>query len=311
MPAAGKKKSLRWLWVLLILLAVGVLFCGIAVLVIAKWGSISSYTGNVLSALLAKPISTPQIVKQTVVVTTIPESVAKVSPTEVGEAPRATLAPTLDKVDKLSTAVAQLAEVVVKQATVTVTESVSSLITSTVAIIGAIQYPPIVAPDPKRQPVFPYAPFAERPALAAYEEPFEDGDYFEAGFGDVDLPQYYYRIVTAGKIRISELGVDCTAEGNRGCALVIINHYGPTAMWRDVEVDNGFTVAGLVFDMENPEKVTLAAQALIDHVIYRMTVKPNPGANCSTIDGCPSVEWHVVIVGDGKPVAHWNGLFRR
>lgn len=187
----------------------------------------------------------------------------------------------------------------------------TQVVTGTAQITGTIQYPSIVAPDPNRQQVFPDVPFQGRTALCAYETPFEDGDYFETGFGDIDLPQYYYRIITAGKIKIPELGIDCEGSAGKGCAVVLVSHYGPTAMWRRSEVDNGFTVAGQVFDMGSPEKVTLVAQTLVDHVVYRMTVKPNPGANCSTIDGCPSVEWYVVVIGDGKPVALGGGLFRR
>ncbi len=177
-------------------------------------------------------------------------------------------------------------------------------------VVAAV-LPTVTTPDPRRQKVFPDVPHQGRPALVGYERPFEDGDYFETGVGDIDLPQWYYRVITAGKIRIPQLGIDCEGSANKGCSLILINQYGLTAIWRRAEVDNGFTVAGRVFDMSTPEKVTLAAQALLDHVIYRMTVQPNDGANCSILDGCPSVEWHVVVIGDGKPVAHWFGLFRR
>jgi len=94
-------------------------------------------------------------------------------------------------------------------------------------------------------------------------------------------------------------------------------------MFRNSIVDNGFTVAGLVFDMGDAdgvnlkgmtaaEKVSLAAQTLLDHYVYRMTYRPlNDGANCGTLDACPEVEWHVVIVGNGENQVHWTGIFRR
>ncbi|MFC1625067.1 hypothetical protein ACFL15_01705 [Patescibacteria group bacterium] len=183
----------------------------------------------------------------------------------------------------------------------------------------ALAYPKLVVPDPNRQPAFPDVD----PKIARYEEPFEDGDYFEDAHGDIDLPQYYFRVMTAGEIKIAELGVDCQGSDKRGCAAILINHFGKTAMFRDSVVDNGFTVAGFVFDMGDEdglnlkgmsaaEKVSLAAQTLLDHYIYRMTYQPiNDGANCGTIDACPEVEWHVVIVGNGEPQVHWTGLFQR
>jgi hypothetical protein len=62
--------------------------------------------------------------------------------------------------------------------------------------------------------------------------------------------------------------------------------------------------------MGSPDKVTLAAQALLDHYVLRMTGSED-GANCGVIDACPTVEWHVVVVGNGEGQVHWTGLFRR
>ena len=53
--------------------------------------------------------------------------------------------------------------------------------------------------------------------------------------------------------------------------VLVINHYGDTTMYRDDTVDNGFTVAGRVFDMSSPDKVSLVAQSLLDHFVGRMT----------------------------------------
>jgi hypothetical protein len=184
-------------------------------------------------------------------------------------------------------------------------------IVETVSNTGdASGYPNLLTPDYSRQPVFPDVAFGDRPALVAYESPFEDGDYFEDSKGDVDLPQFYYRVMTAGTIKIQQLGVSCVSTETKGCLVILINHFGPTSMFRNAVVDNGFTIAGRVWDMSSPELVTLAGQALVDHYVGRMTVEPD-GANCGTIDACESVEWHVVVVGNGESQAHWQGEYLR
>lgn len=175
---------------------------------------------------------------------------------------------------------------------------------------GALAYPDIMNPDPLREPLFPNVPKGERPALAAYESPFEDGDYFEDAHGDIDLPQYYFRTMTAGEIKIDELGIDCQATDERGCLVIILNHFGETAMFRGAIVDNGATDAGRAFDLSTPEKVTETSQALLDHKIGRMT-ESEDGANCGTIGACKEVEWHVVVVGNGEAQAHWTGIYAR
>lgn len=174
----------------------------------------------------------------------------------------------------------------------------------------ALDYPSLIGPDYSRQPVFPDVAFGDRPALVAYESPFEDGDYFEDSKGDVDLPQFYHRVMTAGTIKISQLGISCVSTRTKGCLVILINHFGPTSMFRNTTVDNGFTIAGRVWDMSSPELVTLTGQALVDHYVGRMTVEPD-GANCGVIDACESVEWHVVVVGNGKVQVHWQGEYFR
>jgi hypothetical protein len=175
---------------------------------------------------------------------------------------------------------------------------------------GSLDYPGFIYPDPSREPVFPDVPKGNRPAQVAYETPFESGDYFQTGHGDIDVPQYYYRVVTAGTIKIPQLGIDCVATPEKGCAVIIINHFGDTEMFRDTEVDNGFTVAGRVFDMSTPDKVTTAGQALLDHYMGRMTESAD-GANCSTIGACPSVEYYVAITGNGQLQMLTGGIYQR
>jgi len=172
-------------------------------------------------------------------------------------------------------------------------------------------YPALEKPDPVRQVSFPDVPFEDRPALVAYESPFEDGDFCDNTPCDVDVPQYYYRVMTAGQITIPDLGINCVATQEKGCAAIIINHFGPTVMYRENNIiDHGFTVAGRIWDMSSPDLVTLTAQALVDHYMYRMT-QVEDGANCSTIDACKSVQWDVVIVGNDEKQIHWSGIFFR
>ena len=185
--------------------------------------------------------------------------------------------------------------------------------TSTVTeLVNTRAYPKIVAPDQNRQVVFPNEPCGSQPALAEYGLSWEDGDYFEDAHGDVDVPEWHYRYMTAGKIEISQLGISCIGGMDKVCAVLLINESGPTLMYRDAVVDNGFTIAGFVWDMESVDKVSLAAQRLLDQISFRTTVLvPNPGSNCSTVKACKEMDWHVVVLIDGKIVGHWTGLYKR
>ncbi|RLC31441.1 hypothetical protein DRH13_03040 [Candidatus Woesebacteria bacterium] len=176
--------------------------------------------------------------------------------------------------------------------------------------VDALDYPEIVAPNASRQVIFPDVPREGKPALAAYESPFEDGDYCDNTPCGMDVPQYYYRVMTAGEVTIPKLNVSCVATSTKGCLVIVINHFGPTAMFRGNTIDHGFTIAGRVWNMERPVNVSVVSQALLDHYVYRMSTVPY-GANCSTIDACETVEWHLVVIGDGESQAHWSGLFRR
>lgn len=174
----------------------------------------------------------------------------------------------------------------------------------------ALNYPMILGPDVSAQILFPDVPCGDQPPLMAYESPFEDGDYCPSVVCDFDVPQYYWRVFTAGKIVVDDFGVDCIATAVKGCGLIVINHFGPTSMWRDATIDNGFTVAGRVFDMSSPDLVTLVSQVALNHVTYRMTLIED-GANCSVITACQQFEWHIVIVGNGEMMVHWFGIYTR
>jgi hypothetical protein len=175
----------------------------------------------------------------------------------------------------------------------------------------SLNYPEIIKPNPSQQVVFPNVEHNGKEPLVEYGESFESGDYFQTGEGDIDLPQYHYRVMTAGEVNIEGLGVECEGNENTGCLVILVNHFGETAMFRDAKVDNGFTVAGRVWDMSTPEKVTEASQALLNHYTGRMIESDNQGANCGTIDGCEKINWHVVVVGNGQKQAHWAGFYKR
>lgn len=172
----------------------------------------------------------------------------------------------------------------------------------------SLAYPSIIAPDPSRMKVFPDVPTEGHKALVAYESPYEDGDYFEDCHGDVDLPQFNYRVITAGHVKIPELDIDVTGDDDTGVAVILINHFGETAMFRNSEADNGFTIAGRVFDMSKPEQVTEAGQGLLDHYMGRMT-ESEDGANCGVIEACNDVKYVVAVVGNGELQAKWEGTY--
>jgi hypothetical protein len=184
----------------------------------------------------------------------------------------------------------------------------------------SLAYPDMKAADPSRSGTdFPDDVVNGVKPLVGYDVSFQNGDYFQNCNGDTDVPQYYWRVETTGYFYIPKSDdtpedIVCMAAEHKGCALIYINHFGPTMKINDVYDDNGFTVAGQVWDMSQPQNVTAAAQTLVDHYVYRMIFGDgvairNDAANCSVIEGCQSVEWHVVVYGNGKLQKHWTGLF--
>lgn len=265
---------------------------------------LAAFTGSVTGSLVGRVFfslsPTPdirQLVNQAVATAMAGDSTAGSAATEPTAAVTAAATATATAA---VTSTAQPTPAATAEVVVTAGTSVSEVFRAQ----GSLEYPALTAPDASKWLVFPNE-------LVRYEAPFEDGDYFETGHGDIDLPQYYFRVITAGEIEIPQLGISCIATPEKGCAVILINHFGETVMFRNTVVDNGFTVAGLVFDMSTPEKVvTEVAQALLSHYMFRMTMT-SEGANCGTVTACESVEWHVVVVGNGKVQVHWTGLFRR
>lgn len=193
------------------------------------------------------------------------------------------------------------------------TTSTVTLPTATVSATSfndSLIYNDLLAPNPDREPVFPNVPKGDRKALVAYEQPFEDGDYCEDNQCDVDIPQYYYRVLTAGQITIPQANINCLSDDETGCLTIFINHFGNTLILRNVNIDNGFTVAGRIFDMSEPKMVSSVAQALLDHYVGRMTQNQD-GANCGTINACKAVQWHVIVFGNGKVQTQLQGVYTR
>lgn len=171
--------------------------------------------------------------------------------------------------------------------------------------IGQIQ-----APNPARAPAFPDVAQNGLPPQVEYVPSSANWDVWQTGKGELDVPQYHYKLFTARKIELDQLGINMESSGKKGCLAIVINYFGDTAAYKNTTVENGFTVAGRVWDMSTPDKMVTAAQALLDHQTGQMVNSPN-GANCSTIDACKQVEWHVVVIGGGKPVVHWAGLYTK
>lgn len=198
--------------------------------------------------------------------------------------------------------------------------AVSEKIKTSFTAPDSLAYPDMIAADPNRSgPLFPDTNAYGHEPRAGYDVSFQNGDYFQDCTGDTDVPQYYWRVETTGyfwipKSQNTPEDIVCMASEKKGCALIYINHFGPTMKINGVYDDNGFTVAGPTWDLSTPDKVTSTAQDLVDHYVYRMIYGDaasgrNDGTNCGVIDGCNSVEWHVVVYGNGELQKHWTGLY--
>lgn len=190
----------------------------------------------------------------------------------------------------------------------------------TTGAVDYLHYPEMEPADPNRSgELFPDENLYGEEPRAGYEESWENNDYFEDCFGDTDVPQYNWRVVTTGYFWIpadeqTPEDIVCMATETKGCALIYINHYGPTMKVNGVYADNGFTVAGPTWDLSTPDKVTATAGDLVDHYVYRMIYadgsdERNDGTNCGVVEGCYSVEWHVVVYGNNVLLKHWAGTY--
>lgn len=114
---------------------------------------------------------------------------------------------------------------------------------------------------------------------------------------DVNTAAMHYRLIS-GDYTIPNVD-SCKATDGQGCAIAIFNVGNVTAMWRDSNVDYGFTVTGRYW---NGDAMATTVWALGSNTVYNMTVADsvNPGANCSVPDGCESVRFMWVVTSGNQ-----------
>jgi hypothetical protein len=120
---------------------------------------------------------------------------------------------------------------------------------------------------------------------------------------DLVVPPWHYRLVTGN---YQFLDRTCGAEGV-GCLLLVINVMDKTYTWRDVIIDNGFTVPGRYWD---GDKLEWATWGLVSHASANMLNMPtmasedkvlnagdpgNAGGNCGDVNGCQTIDATVVV----------------
>lgn len=278
---------------------------------------------------VTKVVEVTRVVEKTVVVQATPVP-ATPTPTKV-------VTPTPDRVDKLSTVVAQLSAQLAGgsvqaqavqpiTATMPVTVSASSLVTTTGQVTGTV---PITAtmvvsqgawtisyflgatqemgnwkfqnPDPKIWKVFPNVDNDVYKATDGVEYGMAESIYCQQGLKcDVIVAARHYRLITGDYDTV--FGKCAYGNNGAGCALLIVNVGDQTVVWRDQMVDAGFTVTGRYW---NGGKLDQAIWAVGSHAAYNMlnlsSDKTNAGANCSSPAGCPKVKVTFVVVS-GKEI---------
>lgn len=120
---------------------------------------------------------------------------------------------------------------------------------------------------------------------------------------DAPVPAWHYRLITGN---YEFLGQKCGTEG-QSCLLIFLNVGDTTYTWKNLIVDNGFTVPGRYW---NGDALEWATWGLVSHASANMLNMPtmaseqkvlnsgnpgNAGANCSKPNGCKSVEATVVV----------------
>lgn len=125
---------------------------------------------------------------------------------------------------------------------------------------------------------------------------------------DFVVPAWHYRLITAD---YTFQGMECrnTDDSQKGCLLLLINVMDKSYTWRNQIADNGFTVAGRYWDGDRLEwgvwgLVSHTSANMLNMRTYRNPLQgdvlnsgdgANAGANCGTVEGCPSVDATVVI----------------
>jgi hypothetical protein len=128
---------------------------------------------------------------------------------------------------------------------------------------------------------------------------------------DLVVPPWHYRLVTGN---YQFLDRTCGSEGV-GCLLLVINVMDKTYTWRDVIVDNGFTVPGRYWD---GDKLEWATWGLVSHSSANMLNMPtlasedkvlnagdpgNAGGNCGNVNGCDTIDATVVVHAGDRVLA--------
>jgi hypothetical protein len=128
---------------------------------------------------------------------------------------------------------------------------------------------------------------------------------------DLVIPPWHYRLVTGN---YSFLGRTCGADG-MGCLLLVINVMDKTYTWRNVTIDNGFTVPGRYWDGDHLDE---AVWGLVSHAAANMLNMPtmasedkvlnagdpgNAGGNCGDVNGCGIIDAFVVVHAGDRVLA--------
>lgn len=138
----------------------------------------------------------------------------------------------------------------------------------------------------------------------------------ESAFGqlnkkvDVNTAALAYRLIT-GDYMIP--GIDqCSGDvGLSGCGIMLVNVGDVTSMFRNSEVDYGFTVTGRYW---NGDAMPKTVWALLSHTAYNMLNfggGVNAGANCSVAAGCKNLRLTFAILSGNELLMKGTTLVRK
>lgn len=153
---------------------------------------------------------------------------------------------------------------------------------------------------------------AEKPAPWGAEYGMAESPYCENHPCDFVVSSLHYRLVTGD---YSFMGNECYGDKKKGCLLLVYNVHNETVIFRDQDVDNGFTVHGRYWDGNILEVATLG---LVSHAsanmlgmqtyarageILNFGEGTNAGSNCGNPEGCGSVDVLVVVASGDRILA--------
>jgi hypothetical protein len=153
----------------------------------------------------------------------------------------------------------------------------------------------------------------ERPAPWGAEYGEDESPFCENHPCDIVVSSLHYRLVTGD---YAFLGQECYGDKKKGCLLLVYNVHNETVIFRDQDVDNGFTVTGRYWDGDILEVATLG---LVSHASANMLGMQtfadedgehlnfgegtNAGANCGVPEGCGTVDVLVVVASGDRIIA--------